>query len=263
MKLYLNQYIRSAEEAIEYLKKLHHLVCYLDICDGNMQEGSFRADINISLRPEGSTTLGTRSEIKNMNSFKFIEKAIHYETKRQQQLLESGHKVIQQTLLYDSNKNITHPMRSKEDAHDYRYFPDPDLIPVHIEQSVIDDIQQNLAELPDVRLERLQQQYALSLEEAQFLIQDHHYADFFEKTLDAVNKSLGCLLIKILRGDIQAILHQKSTSFHESPWTSSQIAELINNLDNNTISLSVVKKNLVYTYGIIPYPLSKSSNNWG
>ena len=240
--------MRSAEEAVAYLKKLHHLVCYFDICDGNMQEGSFRADINISLRPSGSTTLGTRTEIKNMNSFKFIEKAIHYEINRQQQLLENGEKVIQQTLLYDSNKNTTHPMRSKEDAHDYRYFPDPDLIPIFIEQNIIDEIQKNLPELPDVRLERLQQQYGLNLEEAEFLIHDHHYADFFENAINIEECSQSSLFIKILRGDIQAILHQKSTSLNESPFTPSQVAELIKNLENKTIALSVVKKILLYIW---------------
>ncbi|MBI4006760.1 MAG: Asp-tRNA(Asn)/Glu-tRNA(Gln) amidotransferase subunit GatB, partial [Gammaproteobacteria bacterium] len=154
--------IRSAHEAVTYMKKIHSLVRYLEICDGNMQEGSFRCDANVSIRPKGQKGLGTRTELKNLNSFRFVEQAINYEVERQIELIESGGKVIQETRLYDASKNETRSMRSKEEANDYRYFPDPDLLPVTIDKKTIESIRQTLPELPDVKKQRFIDQYHLS-----------------------------------------------------------------------------------------------------
>ncbi len=154
--------MRSAKEAVAYMKKIHTLVRYLEICDGNMQEGSFRCDANVSVRPRGREKFGTRAEIKNLNSFRFVEKAIHYEVARQIELLESGGTVVQETRLYDSDKDETRSMRSKEEANDYRYFPDPDLLPVEIDEPFIDAVRATLPELPDEKAARFAREFGLS-----------------------------------------------------------------------------------------------------
>src|SRR4029077_8703446 len=175
--------MRSAKEAVAYMKKVHTLVRYLEICDGNMQEGSFRCDANVSVRPVGSDKFGTRAEIKNLNSFRFVERAINYEVTRQIELLEGGGKVVQETRLYDSDKGETRSMRSKEEANDYRYFPDPDLLPVEIDQPYIDVVCASLPELPDHKANRFIEQYGLSAYDAGVLTASAELANYYEKVL--------------------------------------------------------------------------------
>lgn len=175
--------MRSPDEAVAYLRKLHSIVRYLDICDGNMQEGSFRCDANISLRPKGSHTFGTRTELKNMNSFRHVQNALEYEIRRQRDVLLEGKKIIQETLLWNADKNFTESMRGKEDAHDYRYFPCPDLIPVELDPLWIEKIRADLPELPDQRKKRFVVEMALSVEDATLLTSEKELADFFEQTI--------------------------------------------------------------------------------
>ncbi|RPH39967.1 MAG: Asp-tRNA(Asn)/Glu-tRNA(Gln) amidotransferase subunit GatB [Desulfobulbaceae bacterium] len=175
--------MRSPQEAYAYLKKLHAILRYLDICDGNMQEGSFRCDANISLRRVGQQELGIRTELKNMNSFKNVQAALEYEVRRQRDLLLDGHKVVQQTLLWDADMCRTEPMRGKEDAHDYRYFPCPDLIPIEISEEWIEEIRATLPELPDARKDRFRQDYGLPEYDSAFLTDDKSLADFFEESV--------------------------------------------------------------------------------
>ena len=177
--------IRSPEEAVAYLKKLHTIVRYLDICDGNMQEGSFRCDANISLRPRGQETLGTRTELKNMNSFRNVQLALEFEQRRQRDVLLEGGKVVQETLLWNPDKGQTESMRGKEEAHDYRYFPDPDLLPIIIDQSYIEVIRGQLPELPDARKERFMQSFDLSEYDAELLTGSRELADYFETANEA------------------------------------------------------------------------------
>jgi aspartyl-tRNA(Asn)/glutamyl-tRNA(Gln) amidotransferase subunit B len=179
--------MRSAKEAIAYLKKVHTLVRYLEICDGNMQEGSFRCDANVSVRRRGESRLGTRTELKNLNSFRFIEKAIHYEVARQIEIIEGGGKVVQETRLYDADRDETRPMRSKEEANDYRYFPDPDLLPLAIEPAFIEQVRTTLPELPDEKAERFTTEYGLSAYDAGVLTASRELGDYYE----AVAKKLG------------------------------------------------------------------------
>lgn len=175
--------MRSPQEAYAYLKRIHAILRYLDICDGNMQEGSFRCDANISLRPFGQHDLGTRTELKNMNSFRNVQAALEYEVRRQRDLLLDGHKVIQQTLLWDADKGRTESMRGKEDAHDYRYFPCPDLVPVEISEEWIEQIRATLPELPDTRKRRFVQDYDLPAYDAEILTSDKDLAEYFEETV--------------------------------------------------------------------------------
>ena len=177
----------SAKEAVSYLKTIHSLVRYLEISDGNMQEGSFRCDANISLKEKGSTELGTRTEIKNLNSFKFVEQAINYEIRRQGKLLLNNKKVVQETRLYDPQKNETRPMRSKEEANDYRYFPDPDLLPVEITEMTLTKIRENMPELPNERKSRFASQYKLSEYDIGILTSDRSLSIFFETILKVKN----------------------------------------------------------------------------
>ena len=176
--------LRSPEEAVAYLKKIHKLVTYLEICDGNMEEGSFRCDANISVRLSGETELGTRCELKNLNSFRFVEQGLNFEIKRQIDILENGGQVKQETRLFDSDLSVTRTMRGKEEAHDYRYFPDPDLPPLVISDKILAAIKSELPELPDVRFERLINEYNISESEAELLTSQKELADFFEKTVD-------------------------------------------------------------------------------
>lgn len=175
--------IESAEEAVEYMKKLRSIVRYIGVCDGNMEEGSLRCDANVSVRPKGAKELGTKAEIKNVNSFKFVQKAIEYEIRRQIHTLESGGEIVQETRLFDADKGVTFSMRSKEEAHDYRYFPDPDLLPVVIEQSMIEEIKITLPELPEQRHERFMNEYKLPEYDAGVLTASKEIADYFEEAL--------------------------------------------------------------------------------
>ena len=231
--------LRSPEEVAEYIKKLRSIMRYLGTCDGNMEEGSLRADVNVSVRKVGSKDFGTRCEIKNVNSIKFMQQAIQYEAKRQVELLEEGKKVDQETRLFDTKKNETRQMRSKEDAHDYRYFPDPDLPPLKFNQSFVDAIKQKLPELPDDKKERLMNNYKLSSYEAGVLISDKDTSDYFE---DIAKTSDVKLAINWVIGDLFAALNKLGKSIKESPISSKNLAKLIDLIKNNTISGRIAKE---------------------
>ena len=231
--------LRSPEEVAEYIKKLRSIMRYLGTCDGNMEEGSLRADVNVSVRKVGSKDFGTRCEIKNVNSIKFMQQAIQYEAKRQIELLEEGKKIDQETRLFDTKKNETRPMRSKEDAHDYRYFPDPDLPPLKFNQSFVDGIKKKLPELPDDKKERLIKDYKLSSYEAGVLISDKDTSDYFE---DIAKNSDVKLSINWVIGDLFAALNKIGKSIKESPISSKNLAKLIDLIKNNTISGRIAKE---------------------
>ena len=231
--------LRSPEEVAEYIKKLRSIMRYLGTCDGNMEEGSLRADVNVSVRKIGSKDFGTRCEIKNVNSIKFMQQAIQFEAKRQVDLLEEGKKIDQETRLFDTKKNETRQMRSKEDAHDYRYFPDPDLPPLKFDQSFVDEIKQKLPELPDDKKERLIKDYKLSSYEAGVLISDKDTSDYFE---DIAKKSDVKLAINWVIGDLFAALNKIGKSIKDSPISSKNLAKLIDLIKNNTISGRIAKE---------------------
>ncbi|MCD6055658.1 MAG: glutamyl-tRNA(Gln) amidotransferase, subunit [Gammaproteobacteria bacterium] len=237
--------MRSAKEAVAYLKTLHTLVRYLGICDGNMQEGSFRCDANVSVRPKGQEKLGTRTETKNVNSFRFVEKAINYEIERQIQVLESGGKIVQETRLYDADKNITRSMRAKEDANDYRYFPDPDLLPLVLSDEFIAAVKSQLPELPQEKAERFQTQYGLSAYDAMNLISDMALADYFETvaagTAKHDQKTYAKLAANWIMGDLSAFLNKENKEIGQSPVSASQLQGLLNRIMDNTISGKIAK----------------------
>ena len=233
--------MRSAKEAVVYMRKLHELVRYLGICDGNMQEGSFRCDANVSVRPKGQKEFGTRAEIKNINSFKFVEKAIEHEVERQIELLENGGKVIQETRLYDSVKNETRSMRSKEEANDYRYFPDPDLLPVFISEEFKTQIKAQLPELPSEKLLRFKTQYQLDDESAGILTASQPLANYFE----AVVKGSSCeakLCANWITGDLIAALNKADLDINESPVSTERLSGLLMRIKDNTISGKIAKQ---------------------
>ena len=233
--------MRSAKEAVAYLKKLHALVCYLGICDGNMQEGSFRCDANVSVRPKGSTTLGTRTETKNVNSFKFVEQAINYEVSRQIQLIESGGTVRQQTRLFDPAKQETRPMRDKEEANDYRYFPDPDLLPVMITLEHIEKIKATMPELPQAKCDRFVQTYGLSVYDAQSLTAEKALADYFEQALSAMTTPDPKLMTNWVMGELSAVLNKENLSISQALLSPQLFAGLVNRIVDNTISGKIAK----------------------
>ncbi len=233
--------MRSAQEAVAYMRKLHELVRYLEICDGNMQEGSFRCDANVSVRPVGQTEFGTRVEIKNINSFKFVEKAINHEVERQIDLIESGGKIIQETRLYDANKDETRSMRSKEEANDYRYFPDPDLLPVVVGEDFKAQIYASLPELPDAKKQRFHSEYQLDNEAAGILTSSRALADYFE----AVTKQSGCeakLCANWVNGELAAALNKANLEITESPISPAQLSGLLVRISDNTISGKIAKQ---------------------
>lgn len=232
--------IYSAEEAIAYLKTLHQLVRFLGICDGNMQEGSFRCDVNLSIKPKGSTTLGTRTELKNLNSFRFIEKAIAYEVARHQDLLESGHRVIQETRLYNPDNNTTHAMRSKENENDYRYFPDPDLLPIQISSEEIQKIKESLPILPVVIEENLKSDPLLNEEDIHFVLSSpatyHFYLDIKGFTT-APDK----MIINWLKSQYSAALNEHHLSFEKPPISAQRMAALLEKIHLKVISTNIAK----------------------
>ena len=232
--------MRSAKEAVAYLKKLHSLVTYLEICDGNMQEGSFRCDANVSVRPKGQKEFGTRAEIKNVNSFRFVEKAIEFEVERQIELLEGGGKVVQETRLYDSVKNETRSMRGKEEAHDYRYFPDPDLLPLVIEASFIEETRKTLPELPDAKAERFQQQYKLSAYDAGVLTTTRAMADYYEQVVrdSGADPKIAANWVAV---ELSGLLNSENKEIGASPVTAVLMAGLLKRLADNTISGKIAK----------------------
>ncbi len=231
--------ISNAKEAVAYMKAMHQLVTYLDVSDGNMAQGSLRCDANVSIRKKGDSELGTRTEIKNINSFKFIEKAINYEIKRQIKILENGKKVVQETRLYDSVKDETRPMRSKEFANDYRYFPEPDLLPVVISNQEMQDIKDNFPELPKDKEARYEKDFKLSSYDSKILASSKSMADFFE---DAAKKTKNfSLLSNWMIGEISAFLNKEAIEINESQLIPSNIAMLINRIDDQTISGKIGK----------------------
>ncbi len=232
--------LSSPEEAVAYLKKLHGLVKALKICDGNMQEGSFRCDANVSVRPKGESKLGTRTELKNINSFRFVEQAINFEIDRQITLLEEGGRVIQETRLYDPDKNTTRPMRSKEEAHDYRYFPDPDLPPLTISEEDIRSLRESMPELPDARYQRLVSEYGLTADEASQLTQDSEWADFFESLVTAAGGE-SRLSVNWLLGDLASALNRDGLTISKCPVSTQQLGMLLKRVKDGTISGKIAK----------------------
>ena len=233
--------MRSAQEAVAYLKKLHALVKTLKICDGNMQEGSFRCDANVSIRPEGETELGTRTELKNINSFRFVERAILYEIDRQAALLEDGGNVVQETRLYDPDKDVTRSMRGKEEAHDYRYFPDPDLPPLKISEADLQVIRETMPELPDAKLARFISEYALNRDEAAQLTQENDLADFYEDAIKAA-RGEARLVANWILGELASALNREGLSIGQSPVSSAQLANLVLRIADKTISGKIAKQ---------------------
>ena len=233
--------LRSAEEALAYMKKLHALVRYLDISDGNMQEGSFRCDANISIRRQGQNQFGTRAEIKNINSFRFVEQAIHYEVQRQIDILAEGGEIIQETRLYDADKNETRPMRSKEEAYDYRYFPDPDLLPVEILQEDINAIRKTLPELPEARCARLIRDFGLSEHDGGKLTMNKELADYFE-TATAIAGGEAKLSANWIMGELSAALNKANREIADSPVTADMLGEMLRRIKDNTISGRIAKQ---------------------
>tara|TARA_Y100001958_G_scaffold95564_1_gene65522 strand:+ start:2358 stop:3788 length:1431 start_codon:yes stop_codon:yes gene_type:complete len=231
--------ISSAKEAVAYMKAMHQLVTYLDVSDGNMAQGSLRCDANVSVRKIGDRELGTRTEIKNINSFKFIEKAINFEIKRQIKVLESGKIVTQETRLYDSAKDETRPMRSKEFANDYRYFPEPDLLPVVISNEEMQKIKNEFPELPKEKEARYQEEYKLSGYDAQIIASSKSMADFFESAIE--NTKNYALLANWLIGEISAYLNKELIDIKESKLSPENISMLINRIDDQTISGKIGK----------------------
>jgi len=233
--------MRSAKEAVAYMRKIHSLVRYLEICDGNMQEGSFRCDANVSIRPKGQEKFGTRAELKNINSFRNVERAINYEVERQIDVLESGGEVIQETRLYDADKNETRAMRSKEEANDYRYFPDPDLLPLIIDQGTITDIKATLPELPNEKRDRFVNELGLSLYDASVLTSSRELATYFESLLSATgdNDPKQCANWVIV--ELSGALNKASMDITESPVSAEQLAGVLNRISDNTISGKIAK----------------------
>ena len=236
--------MRSAAEAVAYARKLHALVQYLGICDGNMQEGSFRVDANVSVRPVGSSEFGTRTETKNVNSFRFLEKAIEFEVERQIDVLESGGKIVQETRLYDPDADETRSMRSKEEAHDYRYFPDPDLLPVIIDAAFVEAARADLPELPDAKRERFAAEYGLSREDAAALTSSRALANYFEATVAAVGGETaqhGKPAANWIMGDLSGALNREGLAIVDSPVSAEQLGGLIARVTDNTISGKIGK----------------------
>ncbi|MBL4835174.1 MAG: Asp-tRNA(Asn)/Glu-tRNA(Gln) amidotransferase subunit GatB [Pseudomonas sp.] len=231
--------MRSAKEAVAYAKTIHSLVRYLGICDGNMAEGSLRCDCNVSIRPKGQEAFGTRCEIKNVNSFRFIEKAINTEVQRQIELIEDGGKVVQETRLYDPNKDETRSMRSKEEANDYRYFPDPDLLPVIIESSFLAEIRGELPELPQQKRERFESQLGLSAYDASVLSAQRELADYFEQVQGECGDAK--LAANWVMGELSSLLNREDLDIRESPVSASQLGGMIARIKDNTISGKIAK----------------------
>ncbi|MBX5461408.1 MAG: Asp-tRNA(Asn)/Glu-tRNA(Gln) amidotransferase subunit GatB [Steroidobacteraceae bacterium] len=232
--------LRSAREAVAYMKKLHTLVRYLEICDGNMQEGSFRCDANVSVRRKGETKFGTRAEIKNLNSFRFVEKAINYEVERQIDILESGGKVIQETRLYDPDKGETRSMRTKEEANDYRYFPDPDLLPLKLDDAFIEEVRTSLPELPDQKAARFTSQYGLSAYDAGVLTSSRELAAYYEDVVRQVPEDPK-LAANWVMGELAAALNKEGLEITESRISSGALAGLLKRIRDNTISGKIAK----------------------
>ncbi len=233
--------LRSAKEAIAYMKKIHTIVRYLGISDGNMQEGSFRCDANVSVRPRGQEELGTRAELKNLNSFRFIEKAINFEVRRQIELIEDGGEVAQETRLYDSDKDETRSMRSKEEANDYRYCPDPDLLPIEITAEFIAATRATLPELPDAKQQRFVVDYQLKSEDADILTASRAVADYFEAVV-AASDAKAQIAANWVIGELSAVLNRDGQEIDDGNVAADALAGLLNRIQDNTISGKIAKQ---------------------
>ncbi|MBX2867517.1 MAG: Asp-tRNA(Asn)/Glu-tRNA(Gln) amidotransferase subunit GatB [Acidiferrobacterales bacterium] len=233
--------MRSAAEAVAYLRKIHSIVRYLGVSDGNMQEGSFRCDANVSVRPEGQEEFGTRAELKNINSFRFVEKAILFEVDRQIDLLEDGGEVVQETRLYDSDKNETRSMRSKEEAHDYRYFPDPDLPPLVLDDAFIAAVREELPELPQQRKSRFMESLSLGAQESEQLTADKALADYFEE-VNAASQAGPRVACNWVLGELNAALNNEDIEVANSKVGASQLAALLDRIQDKTISGKLAKE---------------------
>ncbi len=233
--------LRSAKEAVAYMKKIHTIVRYLGICDGNMQEGSFRCDANVSVRPMGQKELGTRAELKNLNSFRFIEKAINLEVERQIDLIEDGGRVVQETRLYDSDKHETRSMRSKEEANDYRYFPDPDLLPIQISDEFIEAVRKSMPELPGAKEKRFIDEYSLKGADAGILTASRPMADYFEAVVAATDAS-GQVAANWVLGELGGALNRDGKDIGQSNISATDLAGLVNRIHDNTLSGKIAKQ---------------------
>jgi aspartyl-tRNA(Asn)/glutamyl-tRNA(Gln) amidotransferase subunit B len=233
--------MRSAKEAVAYMKKIHTLVRYLEICDGNMQEGSFRCDANVSMRRRGADNFGTRAEIKNLNSFRFLEKAIQFEIARQIELIESGGKVVQETRLYDSDKNETRSMRSKEEANDYRYFPDPDLLPVEIDEEFIDGVRTTLPELPDAKAARFAGDFGLSAYDAGMLCASRELGAYYESLVEALGAAHAKLAANWVMGELSSALNRDNVEIGATRVSAANLSALLGRIVDATISGKIAK----------------------
>lgn len=252
--------IRTPAEAYEYLKKIKQIVQYLEVCDGNMEEGSLRCDANVSIRPRGQEEFGTRTELKNMNSFRNVERALTYEIERQIDLVESGGEVVQTTLLWDPNKLETRQMRSKEEAHDYRYFPEPDLPPIIVTSDLLNEIQEELPELPDVRFERFMKELGLKHDDAEILTESRYLADYFEEALDILDDPKA--IANVILTEVLRVLNEKSISIHEFSISPERLTELIQLKKDDKINSSAMQTifNEMLDSNKLPTELAKQLN---
>ncbi len=238
--------IRSPEEAAEYLRRLHEILVYLEICDGNMEEGSFRCDANVSIRPKGQKEFGTRTELKNMNSFRNVQRALEYEVKRQQYLVENGEKIIQETRLWDDAQGATNPMRSKEEAHDYRYFPDPDLVPVIVDEDWVSQIRLGMPELPQAKRERFVNEYQIPAYDAGVLTADKPLAEYYEEVVKLCGKPK--IASNWVMGDVLKFLNEEKKSIRECPVSAKSLADMIGLIEQGTISGKIAKEVIADMY---------------
>ncbi len=231
--------IRSPKEAAQFMKRLRQILRYLGVCDGNMEQGSLRCDANVSVRPVGSTEFGVKTEIKNINSFRFVEKALEYEIERQIKVLDRGERIIQETRLWDSKTETTQSMRSKEEAHDYRYFPEPDLVPVEISKETVEGIKRTLPELPQQKVERFMKQYGLPAYDAMFVTEELSIAEWFERAvnLGGAPKTIANWIM----GELSRLLNEENKGFEENPVTPEALVRLLKLIDEGTISQKIAK----------------------
>ncbi|MEN6620613.1 MAG: Asp-tRNA(Asn)/Glu-tRNA(Gln) amidotransferase subunit GatB, partial [Smithella sp.] len=238
--------IRSPEEAADYLRRLHEILVYLEICDGNMEEGSFRCDANVSIRPKGQEEFGTRTELKNMNSFRNVQRALEYEVKRQQYIVENGGTIVQETRLWDDAQGVTNPMRSKEEAHDYRYFPDPDLVWINVDDVWIEEVKKGLPELPVAKRDRFIKDYQLPAYDAGVLTADKALAQYFEDVVKICSKPKAAS--NWVMGDVLRFLNEEKRDIRDCPITPAALAEMILLIEDSTISGKMAKDVIVEMY---------------
>jgi aspartyl-tRNA(Asn)/glutamyl-tRNA(Gln) amidotransferase subunit B len=252
--------IRSPEEAAEYLRRLHEILVYLEICDGNMEEGSFRCDANVSIRPKGQKEFGTRTELKNMNSFRNVQRALEYEVKRQQYLVENGEKIIQETRLWDDAQGATNPMRSKEEAHDYRYFPDPDLVPVMVDEAWVSQIRLGMPELPQAKRERFVNEYQIPAYDAGVLTADKALAEYYEEVVKLCGKPK--MVSNWVMGDVLKFLNEDKRGIRECPISARSLADMIILIEEGTISGKIAKEVItdMYETGKTPQDIIKEKS---